>query len=151
MMAEFDATLFPEHRESDLMTMMLIQAEQAKAALEHGKVPSAGAHHGEHGYPDPTEGLILDATAERLLSPEIVARKTALLNYPVYYETPADCYLMAWLFVREVHQLLSIAADSTLSPVLVIKYLRSFFLEDWEVWPLGFSTSSTGARTTRRR
>lgn len=131
LMAEFDACLVPEIRDSDLMTVMNIQAEQAKAALNRGVVSTAGAHHRDYGIPDPQWGSLLDATAERLLSPEIVARKTAMLNYPVYYERPADCYLVAWLFVREVHQLLSIADDSTVNPIFVMKYMRSFFLEDW--------------------
>jgi hypothetical protein len=41
--------------------------------------------------------------------------------------------LIAWLFVRDAHLHISRVIGKNVSPIFVIKYLRSYFLEDWEL------------------
>lgn len=130
LMAEFDCSLVPSPDRNYYMTFMDLQKEQCLAAIRNKNLFMQG-FHSSVGYPDPEGGLLLDALSSHLLSPEIITRKKFLLNHPLLYDQPSECYLIAWLFVRQVHQRISAAIDENVSPLFVIKYLRSYFLEDW--------------------
>lgn len=132
LMAEFDCCLVPAIDECDRMTFMDVQAEQCVASIKAGRLSQPGLHT-SLGYPNPKEALLLDATVERLASVAIHARKVDLLNLPLFYESPSECYLVAWLFVRDAHFHISRVIGNNVSPIFVIKYLRSYFLEDWEL------------------
>ncbi len=132
LMAEFDCCLVPPPAKSDAMTFLALQVSQSTAAIKGGRLFQLGLHK-KLGHPDGLEAVLLDAISDRLTSPEIHARKIDLLNYPLDYQMPSKCYLVAWLFVREVHLHISRAIGGNASPLFVIKYLRSYFLEDWEL------------------
>jgi hypothetical protein len=132
LMAEFDCAPVPPPERSDGMTFLNVYFEQAKAILRENRIKHRGLHQ-EMGIEDQLEGLILDITVDRLTHPDIVNRKRTLLNMPLMYERPSDCYLVAWLFVREVHEHLSECVGENINPCFIVKYLRSFFFEDWKL------------------
>jgi hypothetical protein len=132
LMGEFDSGVVPAPARSDGMPFLNIWVEQAKATLDERRLQWPGRHQ-EVGVEDEIDAAILDVASEHLLHPDIVNRKQVLLNMPLMYERPSDCYLVAWLFVRQVHEHLSAVLDTNVNPTFVIKYLRSFFFEDWEL------------------
>lgn len=132
LLAEFDCVALPLPESSDIMTFQNVLLEQSAAALRSGAVAGLG-QHAALGVPDPHVSVMLDAISDQLLHPDIVNRKVTLLNLPLFYDKPSDCYLVAWLFVRRLHEQLSAKIDRHIHPAFLVKYIRSYFFEDWQL------------------
>lgn len=132
LLAEFDCPAVPIPEPSDIMTFQMVLMEQCVAQLRAGTVDGLG-RHADLGVTDPEMAALLDAISDHLLDADIVNRKLTLLNLPLNYDRPADCYLVAWLFVRKLHEHLSATIDRHIHPAFLVKYLRSYFFEDWRL------------------
>jgi hypothetical protein len=133
LMAEFDCIPIPEPEECDLMTFQMMMLEQIVASATENKRKGQFKGYFDWAIDESLIAPLLDETMDQLLALDIVDRKRALLNYPLSYERPSDCYLLAWLFARHAHELISARVDMHVNPAFVVKYLRSYFFEDWEL------------------
>lgn len=133
LIAEFDCFFYPDTKNIHKTFHDYIQFPQLYKRAQNQE-PETSKYYQYYEQFAQSKGFyrpILAAQYLKVSSSESIERKKELLRFPLHYNKSSDCYLVAYLFMREMHHHLSKLSGKSVESGLLIKYVTSFFLEDW--------------------